>query len=110
MSKPRPNAFDGKHLLVADKPCRECLFSKDRLVSDRRKRAILRECYLKGDYFICHEATLADRAVICHNFAKSTEGAGNVAIRVAQHFDIIRYVEPGKPKPKRATGTWCKKL
>lgn len=100
MSRPPPNAFDGKHLLVADKPCSECLFSKNRLVDEARKKAILRECYEKGNYFICHEATLAGRAVICHNFARSTDGAGNIAIRVAEHFGIVKYVAPG-PVPRR---------
>lgn len=89
------DAFDGQHLLVADKPCAECLFSKHKIVDEKAKRAILRECYRKGSYFICHEATLAGRAVICHNFAKSTDGAGNVAIRVAQFFNVIKYVSPG---------------
>lgn len=88
------DAFDGKHLLIADKPCRECLFSTRKLVDERAKRSILRDCYKSGSYFICHEATLAGRAVICHNFARSTDGAGNVAIRVAQFLGCIEYVNP----------------
>lgn len=84
-------------MLVAEKPCDECLFSRDKLVDEPRKAEILRECYERGNYFICHKATLVGRAVICHNFAKSTDGAGNTAIRVAQFFDCIRYVEPGCP-------------
>jgi hypothetical protein len=92
-----PNAFDGTNLLVANKPCAECLFSQKRLVSARRKSELLRECYEQGTYFICHEATLAGRAVICHNFAKSSDGGGNVAIRFATHFNFIKYVEPGGP-------------
>lgn len=89
-----PDAFDGQHLLVADKPCNECLFSKDRIVSDSAKEHILAGCYRDGSYFICHKATLAGRAVICHGFAKSTQGAGNQAIRVATFLNCIRYVDP----------------
>lgn len=99
--RPPPDAFDGKHLLVAEAPCDECLFSKGRLVSERRKRAILRQCYDSGTYFICHKATLAGRAVICHNFPKSTDGGGNQAIRVAQFFNVIRYVDPATGRPTR---------
>ena len=99
------DAFDGQHLLVADKACAQCLFSKNKLVTEEGKREILRDCYKSGSYFICHEATIAGRAVICHNFAKSTNGAGNQAIRVAQFFGVIKYVEPGcpteKPRKKR---------
>lgn len=95
----RPDAFDGEHLLIAEAPCEECLFSKGKLVNERRKRAILRECYTNGTYFICHKATLAGRAVICHNFAKSTDGAGNQALRVAEFFGIIRYVDPASGRP-----------
>jgi hypothetical protein len=105
--QPLTDAFDGKHLLVADKPCDECLFSRNKLVDEARRQVILRECYERGTYFICHKATLVGRAVICHNFAKSTDGAGNVAIRVATFFNCIKYVEPGcpseslKPPPPR---------
>lgn len=98
---PAPNAFKDGHLLVAEAPCKECLFSKNRLVSERRKRQLLKECYETGTYFICHKATLKGRAVICHSFAKSTNGAGNQAIRVAQFFRCIQYVDPetGVPSP-----------
>lgn len=98
---PKLDAFDGKHLLIAEAPCDECLLSKNRLVSEPRKRQILKECYEKGTYFICHKATLKGRAVICHSFAKSTDGAGNVAIRVAQFFRLIRYVDPATGRPSK---------
>jgi hypothetical protein len=91
----QPDAFNGKNLLIAEKPCDECLFSKNKLVDEQRKRVILQQCYKDGSYFICHKATLVGRAVICHNFAKSNEGAGNATIRVAQFFGMIEYVEPG---------------
>jgi hypothetical protein len=90
----RPDAFDGVHLLVADKPCDECLFSKNRIVEEPTKQQILDQCWRGGTYFICHKATLAGRDVICHQFAKSAQGAGNTAIRVAQFFGCIRYVDP----------------
>lgn len=89
-----PDAFKDGHLLIAEAPCNECLLSTNRLVSERRKRQILKECYENGSYFICHKATLKGRAVICHAFAKSRDGAGNQAIRVAQFFNCIRYVDP----------------
>lgn len=99
--KPAPNAFDGEHLLVAESPCDQCLFSSKKLVDEPRKRDILRECYVKGTYFICHEASIAGRAVICHNFAKSKDGAGNQAIRVATWLGAIKYVDPACPdKPQ----------
>lgn len=95
--RPLVDAFDGEHLLVADKPCDECLFSKNKLIDDGPKEELLRQCYERGTYFICHKATLMRRAVICHSFVKSTDGGGNAAIRVAQFFGLIKYVDPAAP-------------
>ena len=99
----RPDAVKNGRLLIAAAACDECLFSKNKIVSERRKREVLRECYEQGTYFICHKATMAGRAVICCNFAKSTDGAGNATIRVATFFDAIDYVDPatGKPAPTK---------
>lgn len=101
--KRKPDAFDGTHLLVANVPCDECLFSQNKIVSDERKAQLLEECWRGGTYFICHKATLKGHAVICHNFLKSTDGAGNVAIRVAQRFGFIKYVDPACPTKPTAT-------
>lgn len=93
------DAFNGEHLLVCEKACDECLFSPNKLVNEARKREILKQCYKSGTYFICHKATLAGRAVICRRFAESKDGAGNTALRVAQHFGLIRYVDPATGEP-----------
>jgi len=102
-ARPAPNAFDGKHLLVSEARCDECLFTKGRVVSELRKRDILKHCYREGSYFICHKASLKGRAVICRGFAESQDGAGNQAIQVAKFLGCIRYVDPATGEPSVAT-------
>src|SRR5262245_53885180 len=99
----KADAFDGKHLLVAESPCDECLLSKNKIVSDERRDQLLETCWRGGTYFICHKATLKGHAVICHNFAKTNDGAGNVSIRVAERFGFIKYVDPACPTKDSAT-------
>lgn len=52
-------------LYVKDTQCKNCLFTKNKLVSDKRRKKILTECERTGQYFICHEATLAGNKTVC---------------------------------------------
>ena len=48
--------------------CNECLFSKDKIVSDERRAQILAECKRKDSHFICHKATISGQNVCCRGF------------------------------------------
>ena len=45
--------------------CSECLYGKDKIVSDERRREILTGVRKDDDWFVCHKATLAGRSVQC---------------------------------------------
>lgn len=55
---------------IQKKCCGECLFTKNKIVSDDRKKDILLECKEKNNHFICHKASIKGLNVICHGFYK----------------------------------------
>lgn len=55
---------------VQKKMCDQCLFSENKIVSDKRKEQILTECKTKNRHFICHKATIAGKKATCHMFYK----------------------------------------
>lgn len=88
------DAFDkarGK-LLVCEKRCDQCLFTSAKIVSDRRRVAVLRECEKKGTYFLCHKSTIAGRAVVCRGFFETQP---NMACQVADRLGLVEFTEPG---------------
>lgn len=78
---------------VCSVPCDRCLFSKDKLVSNARRREILKVCASKDTHFICHKGSLADQDVCCHVFFKRCTSQ---MIRIAGRLNLIEFVDPEK--------------
>jgi hypothetical protein len=53
---------------VYDKPCQNCLFSKDRIVSEKAAKQIIKECIQNETHFICHKATMNGDDICCKTF------------------------------------------
>ena len=53
---------------VYDKPCKNCLMSKDRIVSGERAKDIIKDCAQNQTYFICHKSSIEGGEVCCRNF------------------------------------------
>lgn len=53
---------------VMNQQCNECLFSKNKVVSDERRHEIIKECLKSGKYFICHKATIKGQDVCCRAY------------------------------------------
>lgn len=45
--------------------CDQCLFGPDKIVSNARRREILREIERKDGHFICHKASIVGRKCAC---------------------------------------------
>lgn len=91
--KSNDDAFDkekGK-LLVCEKRCDQCLYSTAKVVSDKRREALLRACRRSGRYFLCHKATLAGKAVVCRGFFDTER---NQACRVAERLGLVEFTKP----------------
>lgn len=77
---------------VMEKPCDQCLFSKDRIVSAARVREILKECRRDDKHFICHKASIAGEDVCCRTFFDTQ---GSQMIRIAQRLNMVKFVQVG---------------
>ena len=55
---------------VYDQPCKNCLLSKDRIVSPERAKIIIGECLKAQTHFICHKSSMEGGEVCCHRFYK----------------------------------------
>lgn len=69
--------------------CAECLFSKDKIVSNARRKELLADCRSRDTHFICHKASIAGDSICCRGFydTQSTN-----LIRVAQRLGAVEFV------------------
>jgi hypothetical protein len=91
--------------MVCEKPCDQCLFSKDRIVSAERVREILAECERDDVHFTCHKATIAGRDVCCRTFYDTRTSK---SIRFAEWLGLEpKFVDPatGRPFAPSTNGT-----
>lgn len=68
---------------VMNERCDQCLFSKNKIVSDERRREILEGCKAEDRHFECHKSTLAGVPVCCRGFYDADRG-DSTNIRVAK--------------------------
>lgn len=71
--------------------CDQCLFSKDKIVSDSRKSQILKECISTDTHFNCHKEQLnGDEATVCcRGFYDQLP---TQAIRIAERLRVVEFV------------------
>ena len=77
-------------LEVKKKCCNLCLFSKNKVVSDKRKKQLLDDIEREGSYFACHESTAVGGTCVCRGFY-NTETAN--IIRISQRLNMIEFVD-----------------
>ncbi len=75
---------------VKNKCCDQCLFTKNKIVSERRKVELLDEIKKEDTHFICHKATIENQDHVCRGFYASK--TSNL-IRVSQRLGLIEYVD-----------------
>jgi len=74
---------------VYETKCDQCLFSKDRIVSNSRRVEVLAECKRRDSHFICHKATLLNQDVCCRGFFDTQTSQ---LIRIAGRLGAIEFV------------------
>lgn len=60
-------AIAGRQKVCAT-PCNQCLFSVNKIVSDKRKVQILAACQKEQTHFVCHKGTIAGENIVCNGF------------------------------------------
>lgn len=75
---------------VKKEKCDQCLYGKNKLVSDERRKQILSDCSKNDSHFICHKATIDKKDVCCRGFydASSTN-----LIRISGRLNMIEFVD-----------------
>ncbi len=90
--------------------CNECLYGTNKIVSDSRRKEIIRKLDKTDDYFICHKATIAHQKVACRGDWEQRD-CGKAG-RMATVFNMVEFVpetelqqkerKNGKRKNKRS--------
>src|ERR1700744_1007538 len=79
-------------LKVYKECCKNCLLSKDAIVSPARRKDILMGCAQKQTHFICHKASIDNKEIVCKNFFDKF-GHVSQMIRIAERLNEIEFVE-----------------
>jgi hypothetical protein len=79
-------------LKVYKECCGNCLLSKDRIVSPKRAKDLLKEIEQKQTYFVCHKASMNDEEIVCKTFFDKL-GHQSQMIRIAERLNAVQFVE-----------------
>lgn len=80
-------------LKVMDKPCNQCLFTENKIVSDKRQIDIIQGCVQNGTHFECHKATIAGTNHVCRNYYDK-RGQHSQMIRIAERMGAVEFSNP----------------
>ena len=86
----------GKFEVMAE-CCHECLYGKNKIVSDKRRAEILKQIERDDTYFICHKATIAGRECACRG-DWNARGAGKLG-RFAKWCGAFVFVGESELEP-----------
>lgn len=79
---------------VCTQRCSQCLFSPNKIVSNRKRTKIIKECLEKDKPFLCHKGTIAGfENLYCRGFVETYPGYGQ-PIRLAKALRILGEVDP----------------
>ena len=77
---------------VRRRHCDQCLYTERKLVSNERRRQILRECRENDTFFNCHKSTIKGEIACCHGFYKRHPYATSVMRHAAKH-KLIHFID-----------------
>lgn len=91
---------------VINEKCNQCLFTKDRIVSEKRMREVLADCARSDTHFVCHKSSIAGGGnACCRGFYDRAIATGKAPqfMRIAQRLDMVKFIEV--PGAKRAASS-----
>jgi len=71
---------------VLKEKCNQCLFSADKIVSNKRRTEVLQECKQNDSHFNCHKF----RDVCCRGFFDTQDSQ---MIQIAKRLNVVNFVE-----------------
>lgn len=74
--------------------CDQCLFTDNRIVSQKRAGDVVKDCLKRDTYFICHKTQTEDapQDMCCRGFWDQHKNNFNLG-RIAQRLQAVRFVE-----------------
>lgn len=75
---------------VKKERCDECLYSKDKIVSQERRKELLQDMGASDSHFICHKSSIDGKDVCCKGFYDTST---TNLIRVAQRLGAVEFVD-----------------
>lgn len=82
-----------KQIVVCSEKCNQCLFTKDKIVSDERKKELLNNT--RGDnHFLCHKGTLKGKKVICKGSWDSKLKTGEGPYQILDRLKLVTFIKP----------------
>jgi hypothetical protein len=80
-------------MFVQKEKCDQCLFTKNRIVTAKRMKAIIKDCQVKDTFFICHKGTqIGSDDLCCRGFWDHYKNQFNLG-RIAQRLKVVRFIE-----------------
>lgn len=76
-------------LRVKNKSCEECLFSKNKIVTNARMKQVLKDCEKQDTFFICHKSSINGDNICCRGFY---ENKTCNLIRIAHRLNAVEFV------------------
>ena len=70
--------------------CNQCLFSEDKIVSNKRRQEILKGCRQRDNHFVCHKATIQGDDTCCRAFYDTQ--TSNL-MRISQRLNMVEFVD-----------------
>jgi hypothetical protein len=82
---------------VCRERCHVCLFGPNKIVSDARRKQILRDCRRRDVHFICHKSSIhGDGETCCRGFYDTQTSQ---LIRIAQRLGVVKFIDVPEHAP-----------
>lgn len=77
---------------VYNKPCKNCLFTSNRIVSKKRADSLVNKCLSNDSYFVCHNSSMEGESTCCRKFF-DIHKFDSLVTRMAQMSGIVKMVD-----------------
>lgn len=74
---------------VMAEQCDQCLYGPNKIVSDARRRQLLRDMAKNDTHFICHKATIEGRNICCR---ADYDRRPSQMVRIAERLSAVTFV------------------
>lgn len=75
-------------MIVRAKQCDQCLYTRNKIVSDARRDEIIETCNTTGGPFLCHKGSLVDQDIVCRGHFEAND---SLAVRLAKMLDYYEF-------------------